>query len=58
MANDFIYPYRLPFMRELTPQETASAIIDVQRRNHRNKGIPAYWLPGSKILRYVKIKYL
>jgi len=40
-------------MGELSPHKTASLIIDAQRRNHENKSIPSYWLPISKITRYV-----
>jgi len=40
-------------MGELSPQKTASLIIDAQRRNYKNKSIPSYWLPISKIAGYV-----
>lgn len=35
----------------LSPQEAASLIIDAQRQNHKDKGIPSHWLPLSRILR-------
>ncbi|XP_071627291.1 short-chain dehydrogenase/reductase family 16C member 6-like isoform X2 [Temnothorax longispinosus] len=45
-------------MRELQPQEAASSIIDAQRRNYRNKSIPSFWLPMSKIGRHLPDKAL
>ncbi|KAG5318980.1 S16C6 reductase, partial [Pseudoatta argentina] len=45
---------RFPLMiRELLPQEVASSIIDAQRRNYENKSISSYWLPISKVIRYM-----
>jgi len=41
-------------MKGLLPEEAASLIIDAQRKNYENKSIPSFWLPLSKILRYVK----
>lgn len=40
-------------MKGLLPQKVASLIIDAQRRDYENRSIPSYWLPISKILRYV-----
>ncbi|XP_071581731.1 17-beta-hydroxysteroid dehydrogenase 13-like [Temnothorax nylanderi] len=45
-------------MGELLPQKAASSIIDAQRRNYRNKSIPSFWLPMSKIGRHLPDKAL
>ncbi|KYN07570.1 Short-chain dehydrogenase/reductase family 16C member 6 [Cyphomyrmex costatus] len=40
-------------MEELLPQQVASSIIDAQRRNYKNKGIPPHWLLLLFLIRYV-----
>lgn len=53
MINFYLSIPRFPFMREFTSQETASSIIDAQRRNYTNISIPTYWLRSFKVLRYI-----
>jgi len=40
----------------ILPQKAASLIIDAQRRNYRNKSVPAYMLPIFCMLRYLPDK--
>ncbi|XP_039307649.1 17-beta-hydroxysteroid dehydrogenase 13 [Solenopsis invicta] len=45
-------------IKELSPQKVALTIIDAQRGNYKNKSIPSYWLPMSKIRRLLPDKAL
>ncbi|XP_071571422.1 uncharacterized protein [Temnothorax nylanderi] len=40
-------------MGGLLPRDVASSIIDAQRLNYKNKGIPSHWLSLSTILRHL-----
>lgn len=52
--NSILFTDRFSWLTpEVLPQEVASSIIKAQRRNYENQSVPSYWLPVSKLGKYV-----